>query len=95
MTVIWSADLAEMNVPLTLTPAAALVAVSEQCEALVTPGIITFVEALATVVRDAKMGMFAPAVPPVPSLTGLLLSVFKFRDALAPPVSMIRLSSAS
>ena len=92
---IWSVALNEMKVPPILAPAAALVAVSEQCEELVTPGMLRFVEFAEVVVRDAKIGILAPTVPPVPSLTGLLLSVFRFRDAFVPPVSMTTLSSES
>src|SRR6266436_730439 len=93
--VIWSAALAEMNVPPMFAPAIALVAVSEQWEAVVTPGMLTFVDIPRMVVSDAMMGILAPLVPPVPTITGLLLSVFRNRAALALPVSMTRLSSAS
>ena len=95
MTVIWSCALAEMKVMMMLAPAMASVAVSEQCEEAVTPGMLRLVEAAEVVVRDPKIGMLAPDVPPTPSFTGLLLSVFRFRAAPVPPVSITRLSSAS
>jgi|SRR5579863_1435646 hypothetical protein len=95
VTVIWSVPLKETKVIEMFIAALRLVAVSEQCDEVVTPAILIFVEDAAVVVKDARMGILAPVVLPIPSLVGLLLSVFRYSDAMGPPVSITRLSSAS
>jgi hypothetical protein len=70
-TVIWFVSLRDINVLAKLAAAAAFVAVIEQCDKPVTPGILTISEVVALVVKDAGITRTWFGPPGIPFIEGV------------------------